>query len=424
MRAWITRLLTLSVFILTFSISGIQAKTVSRMVVFGDSLSDNGNVYHMLRSIQLDEDPSYLVGPMETFIFRMMDDYARDYWIPKSVLWAGKKAVQQFFDIELSPMLASVLSTAKSIPPFPEEPYYKHHFSNGKIWNEFVAAGFGLNTKDLDEYYNQAFGGSFAATYDHQLSAWYLIRHPILSVEHVVQGRVVPPSLGLEVSGYLMNMAEATPDSLYFIYSGSNDYSNMLAFDDNRKPKRIKDYVGYVVEGITYSSEKLIEAGATDLVILGIPNLAMTPKFNHSEDKTIISEVTRLHNDELARAVTQLQANNPNVQITYIDTREIVDKLAAESERYGIVNMEDPCIDIPLPGYAFTRFSVDHQTFGDNFIFEYMKLMKKAFKAGYKQCAEPNTYAFFDILHPSETVHKALADEILVRLQRQGYETI
>ena len=375
----------------------------------------------------MEEDPAFLVNPFKTFVYRKMDDFARDYYVPNSVLMAGKKLVQEFFDIELSPLLATILNAIKSIPSFPEPPYWHHHFSNGKVWNERVAEKFGLNLKDETEFYNNAFGGSWAATYDHQLTTWNLIRHPIWSLENLVEGKLIPPSLGLEVQGYLMNFGQAKDDALYFIFSGGNDYLNMLNFEDNYNPKYMSDYVDYVVSGIIYSAEKLIGAGAKHIAILGVPDIGLTPRFNRTTDHAVLTRASDLHNQRLKEAVTKLEGKYPEVSFTYVDVKEIFERLFDKAKEYGVTNITDPCVDIPLPGFAFTAQSPYYKAFKNNFILEYVQYMhvkdsQGMLHANYMQCDSPSSYAFWDIVHPSAKVHKVLGDEVAVALAKNGYQ--
>lgn len=421
-------MLALVVSVLPFTLWAAQSERmpIKSMVIFGDSLSDNGNLTHLLKSLNMEEDPAYLVNPLKTFVFRKMDDFANDYYVPASVLMSGKKLVQEFFDIELAPILAGMIGVIKKVPSFPEPPYYKHHFADGYVWNEKLAQKLGLNLKDEDEYYNYAYGGSWSATYDHQLSVWNLIRHPIWSLQNLIQGKLIPPSLGLEVSGYLLNNGSVSPDKVYFLFAGGNDYLNMLNFEDNYNPSNMSNYVDYVVGGITYSSEKLIQAGATHLVLLGIPDIGSTPRFNQTSDSEILTKVSDIHNERLAKAVAKLREKYPELTFSYVNIKGILDGMIDKAEDYGITDTKHACIDVPLPGYAFTPLSPHFKAFGNNFVLEYMQYMhvpdgKGGFRPNFHECAEPSHYAFWDEVHPTSKVHEVLADEIGKVLSHDGY---
>lgn len=403
-----------------------EQKAIKSVVIFGDSLSDNGNITHLLKSLNMEEDPAYLVSPLKNYVYRRMDEFAASYYVPASVLMAGKKLVQEFFDIELAPILASMIGVIKKVPSFPEAPYWEHHFADGYVWNEQLALSIGLNLKDEEQYYNNAFGGSWAATYDHQLTTWNLIRHPIWSLENLVEGKLIPPSLGLEISGYLMKFGVASPDKVYFLFGGGNDYLNMLNFEDNYNPAYMNDYVDYIVEGVTYSTERLVNAGAKQVVVLGIPDIGSTPRFNQTSDSEILRTASTLHNKRLAIAVEKLKREYPDVKFSFVDIQKILAGLLVKAKEYGITNTVDACIDVPLPGYAFTPLSPYHKVFRNNFVLEYMQYQrvsdgKGGFRANFHECADPKHYAFWDVVHPTAKVHEVLAEEIGKVLSSDGY---
>lgn len=406
--------------------ANIEAPQVESMVIFGDSLSDNGNTTHLLKSLRQVDDPAFLVSPLKQFVFRKMDDFANDYYVPSSVLMAGKKVVQEFFDIELAPTLASLVGIIRTVPILPAEPYWRYHFSDGAVWNEVLAKQLNIDLKDPSQYYNNAYGGSWAATYDHQLTTWNLIRHPIFSLKNLIQGKLVPPSLGLEVSAYLLNFGKADPSKTYFIFAGGNDYLNMLNFEDNYNPSYMSQYVDYVLDGLVYSTERLVKSGAKKVVLFGVPDIGNTPRFNKSMEREILSQASTLHNERYAKRIATLRKTYPDVKFTFINVQTVFNGLFKKASQYGIRNTNDACIDIPLPGFAFTKEAPAHKAFGHNYVLEYAQYLQVSdghggFRANFNMCAEPSHYAFWDEVHPTKVAHKALAGEVCKLLAEDGY---
>ncbi len=405
-----------------------DAKTpLKSIVVFGDSLSDDGNTNHLLKSLRQEEDPAFILNPLKNYVFRKMDDFASAYYVPHSVLMAGKKAVQQFFDIEFAPMLASIVTVIRSVPLIPEEPYWNHHFSNGQVWNEELADLIGVNRYNKAVYYNNAFGGSWAATYDHQLTTWNLIRHPILSLQNLVKGKLIPPSLGLEIRGYLMNFGKASPEKAYFIFSGGNDYLNMLSFEDNYIPAKRDQYINYVIDGLVYNVDKLINHGAKKIVLFGVPDIGSTPFFNRTMDNEIATKTSITHNERLELAAQALREKYPEVKITFVNVKKILDSLIDKAPQYGITNTKDACLDVPLPAFAFTNAAPGFKAFGHNIVLELPQYLKTAdghggFQANYRTCQNPDSYAFWDQVHPSAKVHKEIAHQACIALAKDGYD--
>jgi phospholipase/lecithinase/hemolysin len=411
---------------LTFA-ANTEKMPIHGIVVFGDSMSDGGNLTHLLKSIKQQEDPAYLTNPMKHFVFRKMDDFAAEYYVPFSVLMAGKKLVQEFFDIQLAPALANLLLSIKDLPIFPEDPYWNHHFSNGRTWNEDLALNLGINLKDEDEYVNYAFGGSWAASYDHQLTTWNLIRHPIWSLQNLIAGKLIPPSLGLEVAGYLIDNEHASPDKMFLIFAGGNDYLNMLYFEDNYNPKYMSEYVDYIVGGVVYAVDKLAASGGKHFTILGVPNIGLTPWYNRTMDAEILEKASRWHNERLAQEIERLRESYPNANFTFVNVMEVFEGLMSKAKDYGITNTTDACVDIALPSYAFTKLAPEGKVFRRNVLLEYIQYAKVGdghggFRNNAHQCSDPKTHAFWDLLHPTATVHKALGNEVCNALASSGYQ--
>lgn len=406
----------------------VQKAEVGSMVLFGDSLSDNGNTTKLLKSLRQIDDPAFLVSPLKKFVFRKMEDFANDYYVPSAILMAGKKVAQEFFDIELAPFLASVVGVIRTVPIVPENPYWKHHFSNGMVWNEDLAKKVGLDLRDPNEYYNNAYGGSWAATYDHQLTTWNLIRHPILSIKNLITGKLIPPSYGLEVTAYLLNFGKADPAKTYFIFAGSNDYLNMLNFEDNYNPAYMTKYVDYVLKDISYSTKRLINAGAKKVVIFGVPDVGITPRFNQTADAEFVSKACNWHNERLQAKIAKWKKAYPEVKFTFVHTQQVFASLFKKAQSHGITNTHDACIDAPLPGYAFTKAAPAHKAFGNNYVLEYAQyMMKPDGQGGFKaaavdMCSEPSEYAFWDQVHPTKAVHLALAGEVCNIMKADGYD--
>lgn len=413
-----------------FSHATVKEETpteINSMVIFGDSLSDNGNTAKLLKSLRQVNDPSFLVAPIKTFVFRKMDDFARDYYIPATLVMAGKQVAREFFDVQMAPMLVALVAVIKTVPVIPEYPYWKYHFSDGKVWNETLAKRWGLDTTDAEDYYNNAYGGSWAMSYDYQLTTWNIIRHPEISIKNLIQGKLIPPSLGLEISAYLLNFGKAAPHKTYFIFAGSNDYLNMLQFEDNYNPANMSEYVDHVVQGILYSAERLISAGAKKLVLFGVPDIGDTPNYRHTFDEEVITKACAWHNERLVKGIEALKAKYPELKLTFIHTQQVFTNLHEQASEYGITNTQDACVDVPLPGYAFTKQAPSHKVFGHNAVLEYTQYLKApnghgGFRNNFHTCSDPKKYAFWDIVHPTTVAHTGLANEVCKLLQNDGYE--
>lgn len=413
-------------FIVLFSITSLSFASipVKSIVVFGDSLSDVGNTTHLLKSLRREESPAYIVAPFKVFVINKMIDFANDYYVPQMVLDAGISVVTDFFDNDLAPYMVNLIAQVRLVPILPGKPYWKSRFSNGRVWNEYLAEMLSIQKSDEDVYLNRAFGGSWAATYDTQLTVWNLIRHPLTMIKILIVGKLIPPSLGLTVQAYLLEHQQLNDQSVYFIYSGGNDYINALAFEDKYNPSIMSNYIDNVLDGLGSSVLKLAYTGARRFVILGIPHVGDTPKFINTNDREVLNAASDQHNERLALRVAEWQTLYPDADFLFIDTQQYLVKAVSDPQHFGFTNVTDACIDVKFPMLnAFV-----HSPFAHNFVLNYAHVLQYrderfgADENNYHMCDAPEEYLFWDEIHPSTRAHQFLAFEICSAMKEHGYE--
>ncbi|MFC3909784.1 lysophospholipase/glycerophospholipid:cholesterol acyltransferase PlaC [Legionella dresdenensis] len=420
-----TRMCAVLCFIVFFiPLTLTAAIPVKSMVIFGDSLSDNGNVNHLLKSLRKDESPAYLVYPFKVFVINKMHDFAAAYHVPQTVLDSGIKVVNHFFDQDLGPLLATLISKVRSVPVIPADPYWQAHFSNGRIWNEYLAPMLGVDREDQRFYYNQAFGGSWAVTYDYQLTVWNLIRHPINTLKTLVVGKLIPPSLGMTVQAYLLVNPKLDPETVYFVFSGANDYVNVLKFEDNYNPAIMSRYVDNVLDGLEAATHRLIQAGAQHVIVLGLPEIGYTPKFVYTTDKDVLNSAVALHNQRLEKRVGDWQRTMPAVDFLYIDMQQFVRNALQNPADYGFRNVSNACIDVKLTSFQ----PIANSPFAGNYVLHYAQLLRyrdpdfAPDEKNYHVCDNQEDYLFWDEIHPSTRAHNYLAYEICQTMKQHGYQ--
>ncbi|KTD76341.1 lysophospholipase/glycerophospholipid:cholesterol acyltransferase PlaC [Legionella waltersii] len=404
---------------------GFTAAPVKSMVVFGDSLSDVGNTTHLLKSLRQEEDPAFLVAPFKIFVINKMIEFADDYYVPQIVLDAGIAAVTDFFDHELAPYIANLVAKVKLVPVLPGQPYWKYRFSNGKIWAEYLAEMMSIQKSDDDVYLNRAFGGSWASTYDYQLTVWNLIRHPLGTIKNLIVGKLVPPSLGLTVQAYLLEHQTLNDQSVYFIYSGGNDYINVLFFEDNYNTDVMSTYIDNVLDSITSAMQKLVKAGAKRFVVMGVPNIGETPKFVKTTDREVLNAAVEQHNQRLAKRIEAMKEQNPDLDILFVDTQNYLQRALVDPEKYGFYNVKDACIDVKFP---MLHKIMNRTPFPNNYVLQYMQVLQyrdSSFAPGetnYHVCDAPEDYLFWDEIHPSTKAHQLMAYEVCQEMLKHGYD--
>ncbi len=393
-----------------------HAAKISSIVIFGDSLSDNGNVTHLLKSLREEEDPKFLIEPLEHYIDRIIDEDAHKNHIPKHLADLGKKIVDGIFDDVFAPLLAKFVSAAQKIPVIPQSPYWHYHFSNGPVWNEYFANRIGVSLDNKKQFDNRALGGSWAVTTDNHLKLWNLIRFPKKTLQNIVKGKLLPSSLGLVVQAYLMDKGRANPKTTYFIFSGGNDYLNALNFGDNRQQKNMNQYVNHVVDGIVHAAKSLLDKGARHIVIFGVPDVAVTPHFKKSPYKTLLSKATSKHNHDLKNVVLSLSHHYKQAKVSFVDIQALLQEVIDTPEIYGIKNVTDACIDKPIPTVNNAK-----PYFHNNIV---LNLAVTRSQGVYHQCDKADEYLFWDEIHPTSKVHQYLSQKVCLHLQQEGYEDL
>lgn len=400
------------------------SNSVKSMVVFGDSISDIGNTTHLLKVLRNEESPSFIVTPFKIFVVNKMIDFANDYYVPQMVLDAGILVVTDFFDNDLAPYLVNLIAKVRLVPILPGKPYWKSRFSNGRVWNEYLAEMLLAKKYNKDTYLNKAFGGSWAATYDYQLTVWNLIRHPIGTLKTLVVGKLIPPSLGLIVQAYLIEHQKLNSDTVYFIYSGGNDYLTFLQFEDNYNIPVMNNYVENVIDSVGSALSKLIGAGARRFVVFGVPRIGDSPKYVHTTDRETLNITSDWHNERLEARIEEWKKQYPDADFLYINTEKYMAKARANPSQYGFSNITDACIDI-----KFQMFNAYIDSpFTRNYVLLYAQMLHykdKSFaqdEVNYHLCDSPESYFFWDEIHPSTRAHKLLAFEVCSAMQAHGYD--
>lgn len=245
------------------------------------------------------------------------------------------------------------------IPQSP--PYYKGHFSNGPIWVEDLAEQLNLNADSVFDY---AYGGAKS------------------------HGGLIP-TLSVQIAEYASLHPTADPFALYTIWIGSNDFLE----DVNDAEQATSSAVDTIAQGIT----TLAQQGAKSFLIPNLPNLGLTPKAISTDEDNgnhlfseRLNDLSSLFNQKLAVKLSTL-SSELNITIIPFDTYATLEEVITKSADYGIDNITQGCNPNWYSG-------------GDEPI-----------------CNTPDTYLFWDDVHPSQITHQYLTGYIYQVLQDYGY---
>jgi phospholipase/lecithinase/hemolysin len=261
-----------------------------------------------------------------------------------------------------------------NVPPYdalddllvPDGPYAKggHHFTNGATWIEGMARYLVLSGNARPAIQNPGMEASNYAT-----GGARAVHFPCRF------------NLPDQVGAYLGKFPQTSNQTLVVIEIGANDVRDALASGD---PTHIANAIG----SLSTSIIQLYGSGAKKFLVLNVPDIGKTPAvrkldliFPQLHIPAAAQALSQAYNNGLALAVQGLRANlGPGIDIRILDIYSTLNDVLTRPEYYGFLNTTDACV---TPNQApFT-------------------------------CAQPDTYVFWDGIHPTKALHAIVAKQAL-----------
>jgi phospholipase/lecithinase/hemolysin len=288
-----------------------QARAYSTIIVFGDSLSDTGNVLHLSEDKFGVPVPGPLI-PLENYTLGRFTDGPDTS--PHAVRYFG-------------------------------------------VWVEQLAAalpGQPLVINSLDHGTNYAYG--FATTANGFSTLSFGINNDSVQVENI----------GQQITDYLATNPHIDDYTLFVVWGGATDLLSATS---------PKDVLGAAARQ-TLNLQRLIQAGATQFLVPNLPPLGLAPRFNGSPATSVpASAASLLFNSYLATGIAILKDFYPRRHLTFyqLDVFNLLLRIVASPGSYSLTNVKDRAQDLPPTG-------------------------------------NPDTYLFWDNLHPTTRGHNILAN--------------
>ncbi|WP_432773133.1 SGNH/GDSL hydrolase family protein [Francisella salimarina] len=323
-----------------------KLKDIERILIFGDSLSDTGNLYGYTNGI-----------------------------IPRST------------------------------------PYYRGMFSNGSVWTTMLSG----TLENKIPISNYAVGGATAV------------------FEPSWTDLGLPYTIGTELQAYsLDNGAHDTNKNLAIFFIGANDY---LTISANQDPSLLKNIASEITDKII-AAIKTVNAQKT--LVIGLPNLGLTPESKNIGNQNLLKEVSSLHN-QILKQFAEDQTN-----IEFVDMNPIFEMLVNNTDNFNkkyhtSINPNKTNQSCWSGGYfSYNPDGQNPKDFYENLLRSNSKplLLQEsenissgeldmskipltpditsailAAETG-KLCDNPQEYIFWDGVHPTYQVHKALFEYI------------
>ena len=256
---------------------------------------------------------------------------------------------------------------ANSTPPdyglspllIPSAPYARggHHLSNGETWIEQLAGPLGAQRSVLPAF---ASSNPFAMNF------------AIATARARDNGS--DPSLSFEVAAFLQKTGGNVPaDALYVIEVGNNDVADAVASGNQAQALAI---LQAAVAGIQANIALLRSLGAQHFLVWNVPNAGFTPAARISGTSAFATLATTTFNGLLLTALSPLIAQG--VVIPF-DANALVTAIVANPQAFGLTNVVDACVTPDVPPFT---------------------------------CQTPDTFLFWDGLHPTAAAHALVAQAV------------
>ncbi|MDH3637232.1 MAG: SGNH/GDSL hydrolase family protein [Gammaproteobacteria bacterium] len=243
-----------------------------------------------------------------------------------------------------------------SVFGIPLAPYAAGRFSNGPIWIDHLASNLGLSSLNSEGGgTNYAWAGATSGpggTFG------------------------VPFSLLDQSTTYLTDVGgAANPNALYSIWIGGNDVLNAAVGDP------IGAIADQAAANVASVITDLAAADAMTFLVPNLPDIGLTP--SSSGDAALAayrSDLTAAYNLALAMTLVDLETSL-GVNIIAFDVAALFAQLVTDPGSFGFTNATDMCWTGSVLGPGTGT-----------------------------QCADPDSYVFWDDVHPTAAAHAVLGD--------------
>ncbi len=175
---------------------------------------------------------------------------------------------------------------------------------------------------------------------------------------------VTLPGLTTELDRFLQATPTIDPNRLFVVWAGANDYLG----GGQTNP-------AVTVGNLSTAIQRLTGAGARQLIVPNLPDLGRIPAGSANPAQSAgLSQLSAAHNSLLSASLQTLAQNNPNVSIVPADMAALFNAVITNPARFGFTNVTQPCLNTTTGAI----------------------------------CATPNTFLFWDTLHPTAAGHQII----------------
>jgi phospholipase/lecithinase/hemolysin len=181
------------------------------------------------------------------------------------------------------------------------------------------------------------------------------------------------PGLADELNGFLAGLGgqAADPDALYVVWAGANDF--FLPFSDPAVA------ISQAVTNVATTIGTLQAAGARHIVVMNLPDMGLTPYALSTGQSAQLTALSAGFNAALTGVLT-----GPAFEVTLIDVFSSLRQVAADPAAFGLANATEACFN------------------------------------GATVIGNPETFLFWDSVHPTAAGHRLIADAVFAALTSEA----
>jgi phospholipase/lecithinase/hemolysin len=288
--------------------------------------------------------------------------------------------------IWLSDPANAACGTRLNVPPYdaldelltPDGPYARggHTFSNGANWVQDFARYLSLAGNSRPAFQNPGIEASNYAVGGARAVADYPCRF----------------NLPAQVSGYLADFPQTSPNTFIAIEIGGNDVKDALiaVLESGGDTAAAGPFIQNALESLGSSIGQLNATGARHFLVLNVADIGNSPALQTLAAElgfpgivALGNSLTAAYNGGLTLLVQGLNATLPGIDVRIVDLYAKLNDVVANPDKYGFTDVTTACITPNIPPFA---------------------------------CTKPDTYAFWDGIHPTKALHVVVAQEAIAVL--------
>lgn len=279
---------------------------------------------------------------------------------------------------------------------YPGAAYSLGRFTNGPTWSEDLAAKLGIDRTDSRYFRNFAYGSAKIAG---------RVRLETHDASHSWEFTI--PDLAGEIDEYVAEGTVNPADSLYTLFMGTND---IMSYEPST-PKANHAFVEGLLETLGEQVTRLESLGAKHVVVFDMRLLSHTALARqHAErsDPGLKANYAKGYIDMLDEMIVDF---NKNLAVRFANDARVMLYSAYDFDK-ALINK----IDAGGAEYRWYRSSFRLENDLDECYVNGGNYVERVAET----CTKPESYFYYDRIHPSAYVHLEMARDLAKALKRAG----